>query len=248
MLAIIKPNSVHQFTWSYEVIVGRVIVGRDVLLRGLSLNLGTVWLASVNVNAPAKQILYSHSHSNEFVWLKRASAHSFAHSWMHYTNFECKKTSHCTVKPAPQGILSEASRPTVRVFPSLNCAGTSKNPRLPMSRGCSRISSSPKSTTPTFGVLGDIAGSELARKFNLKIKRAEEHQNLWGWKVWVRLKVKKWEEKWAWGCFIGRMIGRPREVLVHWGEKGDMSAGHDDKIGPSHSRMKWRWQKKVAGN
>jgi len=50
------------------------------------------------------QILHSHSHShssrctfeqNSF-WLKRANAHSFAHSRIHYTKFECKKTSHCT--------------------------------------------------------------------------------------------------------------------------------------------------------
>jgi len=52
-------------------------------------------LASVNVNALAEQILHIGA---KFLWLKgQMHIHLPTHeSQMHYTKFECKKTSHCT--------------------------------------------------------------------------------------------------------------------------------------------------------
>ena len=76
--------------------------------------------------------------------------------------------------------LSYVSYPNCKIVESIYAkrdrAGTPKVYRLPVSRCCSRISSSSKSTTPCFGVWTHITRSELTRWIDLKVKRGQEHQ------------------------------------------------------------------------
>jgi hypothetical protein len=101
------------------------------------------------------------------------------------------------------------------IYAKRSCAGTPKNSRLPVSVGCSRTSSSPKSTTPTFGVVGNIAGSRLARNFDLKVTRGGGTQNSVRSGNLGAVESQKMGREVGDGRFIVRRMGEPREVLVH---------------------------------